>query len=412
MARRRRHSAASRSVLTVLTAFSALAGAALTGAAPAGAVPAGRHITPGVSYRQFDVPTAAGTAHAHLLTVELGNPHVRLDLLYPGAVAARATVSRLADSAGAVAGVNGDFFNITETQHPGVEATGATVGPAIADGQVLKAAVPKGQRFGPSLPPGTTTQDVFGVGTDGRARLDRLSLVGSVTTPEGQLPLKGLNQYALPVNSVGAFTARWGTVSRVRATCGTDTDRAAKCSTDTYEVTVEDGRVVSASDTPGSGSIGTDSTVLVGREAGAQQLRKLSVGDPVTVTHDLVAASSKVPYVFALGGYPVLRDGAPLSGLDDTTSAVRTAVGFTDDGRHMLLLALDGAAAYRTGMTIAEEADTLRELGASDAFNLDGGGSTEMVTRAPGASAVTVLNHPSGGGERPVPNGIGVFSTP
>jgi exopolysaccharide biosynthesis protein len=63
-------------------------------------------------------------------------------------------------------------------------------------------------------------------------------------------------------------------------------------------------------------------------------------------------------------------------------------------------------------MTIAEEADTLRELGASDALNLDGGGSTEMVTRAPGASAVTVLNHPSGGGERPVPNGIGVFSTP
>ncbi|MES4889423.1 phosphodiester glycosidase family protein [Streptomyces sp. NPDC096012] len=387
-----------------------LAGAALTGAAPADAAPAGRRIAPGVTYRQFDVDAAAGTAHAHLLTVDLDDPHVRVDLLHPGAVAARATVSRLADSAGATAGVNGDFFNITETQHPGVEATGAPVGPAVADGQVLKAAVPKGQRFGPALPPGTNTQEVFGVGTDRRARLDRLALAGSVDTPQGKLPLQGLNQYALPQNSVGAFTAKWGSASRERAVCGTDTQRSAPCSTDTYEVKVRDGRVVSESGDPGSGSIPADTTVLVGREEGARQLRALGVGDPVTVTHTLVAATSGVPYTFAIGGFPVLRDGTPLSGLDDATSAVRTVVGFRSGGRQLLILALDGAAAYRTGMTVAEEADTMRTLGASDAFNLDGGGSTEMVARDADATAVTVRNHPSGGAERPVPNGIGVFS--
>lgn len=410
MTRRRRRSAAGRAVLTVVTAWGVLAGAALTGAAPADAAPAGRRIAPGVTYRQFDVDAAAGTAHAHLLTVDLDDPHVRVDLLHPGAVAARATVSRLADSAGATAGVNGDFFNITETQHPGVEATGAPVGPAVADGQVLKAAVPKGQRFGPALPPGTNTQEVFGVGTDRRARLDRLALAGSVDTPQGKLPLQGLNQYALPQNSVGAFTAKWGSASRERAVCGTDTQRSAPCSTDTYEVKVRDGRVVSESGDPGSGSIPADTTVLVGREEGARQLRALGVGDPVTVTHTLVAATSGVPYTFAIGGFPVLRDGTPLSGLDDATSAVRTVVGFRSGGRQLLILALDGAAAYRTGMTVAEEADTMRTLGASDAFNLDGGGSTEMVARDADATAVTVRNHPSGGAERPVPNGIGVFS--
>ncbi len=222
-------------------------------------------------------------AHAHVLSVDLGNPHVRVDLLYPGAVASRAQVSRMADAQGAVAGVNGDFFNITETQHPGVEATGASVGPAIAAGRTLKAAVPDGQRFGPALPPGATTEDVFGVGTDGRARLDRLALDGSIRTSETRLPLGGLNQYALPVGSVGAFTSEWGSVSRVRATCGTDTDRAAPCSTDTYEVTVRDGRVVSAADTPGNGPIAAGTTVLVGREAGAQQLRKFFAGEPVEV---------------------------------------------------------------------------------------------------------------------------------
>ncbi|MFC0055000.1 phosphodiester glycosidase family protein [Streptomyces actinomycinicus] len=391
--------------------FGVLAGATLVGAAPAGAAPTGRRIAPGVTYRQFDIDAAAGTAHAHLLTIDLANPHVRVDLLYPGAVAARATVSRLADSAGAVAGVNGDFFNITETQHPGVEATGAAVGPAVAGGDTLKAAVPEGQRFGPSLPPGTNTQDVFGVGTDRRARLDRMSLLGTVGTPAGRLPLKGLNQYALPVNSVGAFTARWGSASRMRSVCGTDTQRSAPCSTDTYEVKVQGGRVVSAAGDPGGGAIPGDTTVLVGREEGAQQLRKLSVGDPVDVTHSLVAASSGVPYTFAIGGFPILRDGTPLSGLDDTTSAVRTAVGYKGGGQQLLLLALDGGADYRSGLTVAEEADAMQSLGAAAAFNLDGGGSTELVAREDDDDAVRVRNHPSGGAERPVPNGIGVFST-
>ncbi|MFF0162469.1 phosphodiester glycosidase family protein [Streptomyces sp. NPDC005263] len=411
MTRRQRRFGAGRNVLALLAALGTLAGAALVGAAPAGAVADGTALAPGVGYREFDVPAAKGVAHAHVLTVDLRDPHVRLDLLYPGAVAARAPVSGMADAAGAVAGVNGDFFNISETQHPGVEATGATVGPAITRGHVLKAAVPDGQRFGPALPPGTGTEEVFGVGVDRRARLDALALDGSIRTPVGRLPLGGLNQYALPEGSVGAFTSDWGSASRVRATCGTDVDRAAPCSKDTYEVTVRHHRVVSVSDTPGSGPITAGTTVLVGREAGARQLRTFSRGERVTVRHRLVSSSTRVRYRFALGGYPVLRGELPLPGLDNTTSAVRTAVGVANGGRRLLLLALDGAPQYRSGLTIAEVAGIMRELGSVDAFSLDGGGSTTLAARVPGASTVTVRNHPSGGAERPVPNGIGVFTT-
>ncbi|MEU6377237.1 phosphodiester glycosidase family protein [Streptomyces sp. NPDC046909] len=411
MTRRQRRFRAGRTVLAFLTAFGALAGAALTGAAPAAAVPSAVRVASGVTYQQYDIQAAKGPTRIHVLTVNLRDPRVRLDLLHPGAVAARAPVSRLADAQGAVAGVNGDFFNITETQHPGVEATGASVGPAIASGRTLKAAVPDGQRFGPALPPGTSTRNVLGMGVDRRTRLDSLTLTGFVRTPWTQLPLGGLNQYALPVGSIGAYTTAWGSASRVRATCGTDTDRAAPCSTDTYEVTVRGGRVVSASDTPGSGPIGARTTVLVGREAGAQQLRKFSVGEFVKLRQRLVASATRIPYRFVLGGYPVLDDGSPLPGLDATTSAVRTAVGVADSGRRVLLLAVDGATAYRTGLTIAEVASVLRGLGAVDGFSLDGGGSSTLVARAPGASTVSVYNHPTGGAERPVPNGIGVFST-
>ncbi|MFJ2766941.1 phosphodiester glycosidase family protein [Streptomyces sp. NPDC087300] len=416
-----------RTAVTALTALGTLAGAALTGAAPASgasqgvaagtAAPRTSAIAPGVSYGYFDIPTARGTARAHVLDVDLRDPRASVGLLYPGKVAARAPVSTLADDVGAVGGINGDFFNITETQHPGVEATGAPVGPAVANGHALKAAVPDGQRFGPAMPPGVTTKAVLGVGYDRRARMDDLTLDGRIRTRDARLRLGGLNQYALPVGSVGAFTSDWGAVSRVRATCGTDTSRGAPCSTDTHEVTVRGGRVVASADAPGSGPIADGSTVLVGREAGAQQLRKLSLGERVRVDHRLVAAGSHIPFRFALGGYPVLRDGAPLPGLDPTTSAVRTAAGISDHGRRLLLLSLDGSPEFRGGLTIAEIADTLKGLGATDGFSLDGGGSSTLVSatstlvaRSPGADAVTVRNNPSGGAERPVPNGIGVFS--
>ncbi|MFI1167250.1 phosphodiester glycosidase family protein [Streptomyces sp. NPDC020801] len=398
-----------RTALTALLACGALAGAALTGAAPASGVQRTEELAPGVEYRDFDLDAAHGGTRAHLVSVDLNNTHVRVGLLHPGAVAARATVSELADAQGALAGVNGDFFHITENQHPGVAATGSAVGPEIAGGHVLKAAVPRGQRFGPALPPGTDTEDVLGVGTDRTARLDRLSLAGSVSTPEGQLRLGGLNQYALPVGSIGAYTADWGGVSRARAICGTDSSRGAPCSADAYEVTVRGGQVVATADEPGGGAIPAGTTVLVGREAGAQQLRKLFKGESVRVEHHLVAASG-LPYAFAVGGFPVLRHGTVLSGLDDTASAVRTAVGIGGGGHRLLLLALDGASEYRSGLTVAELASALRDLGATEGFNLDGGGSSTLVAREPGEGSVSVLNHPSGGAERAVANGIGVFS--
>ncbi|MER5428600.1 phosphodiester glycosidase family protein [Streptomyces sp. NPDC002588] len=401
-------SAAGRTALTLLTALGTLAGAALAGAAPADAA-SWTEVAAGVEYRQYDLSAAAGVTHAHVLSVDLTNSHVRLGLLYPGRVAARAAVSGLADGQGAVAGVNGDFFHISETQHPGVEVTGASVGPAVADGRVLKGAVPKGQRFGPGLPPGVGTGAVLGVGTDGLARLDTLSLQGTVTTAEQRLPLGGLNQYALPVGSIGAFTPEWGSASRERAICGTDTDRGGPCSANTYEVTLKGGRVVSVANSPGSGAVAAGSTVLVGREAGAERLREFTVGESVDVRYGLGSGSGRA-YRFAIGGSPLLAGGLPLPGLNNGTSAVRTAVGVGDGGKRVFLFVLDGAVAYRRGLTVAEVAGALRDLGATEGFNLDGGGSSTLVARPAGQARVTVRNHPTGGAERRVPNGVGVFT--
>ncbi|MFJ8648820.1 phosphodiester glycosidase family protein [Streptomyces sp. NPDC093546] len=399
---------------TALLLVAALLSAGLAGAPPAAPAAAWSRIATGVEYRTVDIPSARGTARAHVLSADLADARVSAGLLYPGVVAARSALSVLADGAGATAGVNGDFFHISETQHPGVEATGAPVGPAVADGRPLKAAVPDGQRFGPALPPGTNARQVLGVGDDGRARVGELVLDGAVSTPYGELPLGGLNQYALPVGSVGVFTKDWGGASRVRATCGTDTQRSAPCSEETYEVTVRGGKVEAVAETPGRGVIEPGTEVVVGREAGARELRKLAVGDVVSVRHKLVAAGAApdVTYRFAVGGFPVLRGGEPLGGLDGVTAAVRTAAGVGGDGTRLLLLALDGGPGFRSGLTVSELAATMKGLGASDAVNLDGGGSSTLVARQDGAAKVSVLNHPSGGVQRAVPNGIGIFVRP
>ncbi|MET8178076.1 phosphodiester glycosidase family protein [Streptomyces sp. NPDC005336] len=403
-------------VATVLV-WTALVGTGVAGAGPAHGAADAPHFTvravisPGVEYRAFTLAASHGTAYGHLLTVDLRHPGVRLDLLTAGAVGAREPVSRMADERGAVAAVNGDFFNISETQHPGVQATGASVGPAIAGGTPLKAAVPLGQRFGPALPRGTTTEDVVGLGTDRVARIGRLTLRGEVSAERGTLPLRGFNQYAVAEGGVGAYTPGWGTASRVRATCGTDTDRAAPCSAQTYEVTVRRNRVTQVAATPGNGTIAADRVVLVGREAGARALRALRVGDTVRVGYRLEGAAP-APFAFAVGGFPIVRDDRPLDGLDAVNAAVRTAAGIDDGGHRLYLLALDGGADYRPGLTVGELADVMLELGADDAVNLDGGGSSTLAAREAGEGSTTVRNHPSGGSERPVPNGIGVFTRP
>jgi len=362
-------------------------------------------LAPGVTYQSFSLTTAHGPVTGYLLKIDLREPGVRLDLLHPGSVSERQTVSAMATAQHAIAGVNGDFFNISET-HAGVPPTGSSVGPEIAGGADLKYAVPDGQRFGPAMAAGDSTRDVFGMGADHRVRLATLALTGTARTAEGTFGIEGLNQYALPVNGIGLYNHDWGTTSRARAVCGTDTNRSAPCTTDTEEVVVRHGVVVSESAGPGSGDIPQDTTALLGREAGADALRALVPGDHVVVTTKLTDGTAP-PFEFAIGGFRILSGGRQLSGLDAVTLAPRTGAGVSADGRSVYLLTLDGRGGS-TGASVAELADLLRSFGAQDAVNLDGGGSSTVAV-SEGGSPVTVKNTPSDGTERPVANGIGVF---
>jgi len=91
----------------------------------------------------------------------------------------------------------------------------------------------------------------------------------------------------------------------------------------------------------------------------------------------------------------------------------RSAVGISRNGRYLVLVAVDGRqGGYSEGTTTAETAEWMRKLGAYNALNLDGGGSTALVIEGRDGSPV-VLNRPSGlptGTERRVANHLGVFA--
>ncbi|MFD2354874.1 phosphodiester glycosidase family protein [Nonomuraea ferruginea] len=74
----------------------------------------------------------------------------------------------------------------------------------------------------------------------------------------------------------------------------------------------------------------------------------------------------------------------------------RTLVGTTRNGS-LIVATIDGRKPGITvGANFAEAAQFMRWLGATQAINLDGGGSTAMVVKG------KVVNQPSDGGERAV----------
>ena len=139
-----------------------------------------------------------------------------------------------------------------------------------------------------------------------------------------------------------------------------------------------DGAVISAS---GSAAGALQDLWARVQQKGADSWALLRLETPADVTE-------------SLGGSPILlRDGRRwFADVDDNFTRgrhPRTLVGWTPAGE-TLIVTVDGRQPeWSVGMTLAEAADLLLGLGATEGINLDGGGSTTFVTTG------TVANQPS-----------------
>lgn len=157
-------------------------------------------------------------------------------------------------------------------------------------------------------------------------------------------------------------------------------------------------------------ALAEDELALVMNADAAEPWRDLPIGEPVDIQWTLTelpdsVSSAEVRDAIAAG--PLLvRGGQPVPGKDSPRHP-RSALGASSDGHRVLLVVVDGRTQQSAGMSINMLADYLAHLGADEAFNLDGGGSSALVIRRDGKAAV--LNRPSDHGrERFVPTAIGV----
>ena len=112
----------------------------------------------------------------------------------------------------------------------------------------------------------------------------------------------------------------------------------------------------------------------------------------------------------------IFVDGHARSDLDNSTRASRTAIGIKADGTVVMFMVDGRQAPYSVGMTMAEVAASMEDLGCVQAINLDGGGSSTFATQREGepessTAGLTLRCRPSDGYERKVSNTIMVLST-
>ncbi|MDP3967040.1 MAG: phosphodiester glycosidase family protein [Nocardioides sp.] len=329
-------------------------------------------VAPGLTHTRYDRFDARGWNRVNVLSADLATPGLRVDHVSPGPVTATAPLSTMLSRSRSVAGVNGDFFDITDT--------GAPLGVGRSRGRGLLHAPERGWN------------QALLVSGKGRARIASTHLKAHVQKRGGRkLPVSNLNSPAVRANGIGLYNSFWGAASRKRVVTGRKKVR---------QVRIRGGRVRENSRRLGAGQIGKGVTVLVGVGKGARRLSNLKKGNRVAVTYGL-----DNPARVALSGNTViLKDGKVLGG--DPVLHPRTSIGIDATGTRVFVVTVDGRASQSIGVTLGDVAQVLRRLGATDALNLDGGGSSTMMAR-PAGQPVRTVNQPSDGRQRRVPNGLG-----
>jgi hypothetical protein len=211
-------------------------------------------------------------------------------------------------------------------------------------------------------------------------------------------PVTGLNLPHARARAITLYTPVWGTTSGRAVVDGRRTP--------VREVHVKDGVVRQNTSTLSKGRT-FQGYLLVGLGRGARLLRTLPVGSDVDVSWAL----NPQPQMAITGSQVLVRNGQVVATGDGVT-APRTAIGIDRGTGHVLLVALDGRQKGAVGLPILAWAHFLDRLGLDDAVNLDGGGSTTMVARSADGSATGVVNRPSLGHERRVPDVVTVDYQP
>jgi len=392
---RDRNQTVKQSIVTALLAISSLAFAAGFRAqgqtAQSTPAPKSEFIAPGIEHLQItrgykSDKEITGPWFINMLRIDLRKARLRMVHAMDEAVGLE-TVSSLATRYGALAAINSGYFRTTGTYR------GDSVGTQVLNGQILSES--NNGRAAVGLVEGSRAQQiVFG----------HVVFTGElIAGAKAKHVINGLNRPRADDELI-IFTPEF--------------HRTTLTNPDGLEVIVRRGRVTEIRELQGSSTIPTDGFVISASGSAREWVRQNS-GKRTSVRLSLkmspLETDQKDEWQKAtsiIGGGPqLIKD----SRVEITNAAEKILPAFVSDlhprtaiaklkSGELLLVTVDGRQTASIGMSLTMLADLLIEFGATDAINLDGGGSTTMVIRN------RLVNKPSDTtGERPVSDAILIY---
>jgi exopolysaccharide biosynthesis protein len=342
-------------------------------------------VAPGITRADYRITTSAGPLVVHVVAVDPQEPTVRISVVMARdrLVSPGETVSSMAARTNAVAGVNGDYFDIGQTNQP--------LNVVVTNGALLRT---------------PSKRAALAIDTSRQAGIGSFTFSGSVSDGETHLPLTTINEWP-PQGGATFLTPAFGALS---------------AAPNTLVATLE------PLDTT-AGSPGTYRVAAIGPPRAGPVLGPLlgfgpasRAAGPLPVVDDAIDVTFQTQPAFgdlsaAIGGGPQLvNNGLPF---DDPNAPapeerdVRFPVsGAAIDGSgELLLIAVDGREPnVSMGLSRPEFGALMRAFAAQQGMAFDSGGSATLVARVLGDDTATVQNTPSDGRERPVADGLFVYS--
>lgn len=348
-------------------------------------------VGPDTYYSALKYTTSTKIIRAFILEVDTKNPYIRFEsVLGKDSTITTEKVSSMAirkSKEGAVyfAGTNADFFDTSTAR------LGYPIGGCVVEGQI--ATVPTSNPVmsfagsTPYLDVASFTGSTCKIGSQTLAinRVNNTRLENNLVlynTLNGNYT--HTNEYGTEVLIELPENVKWNVNTSIKA------------------------KVIKIESHIGNMKILPNHAVLSGHGSAETFLAQLKENDEVEVFLGLNLVNIGVtPQLNAMvGGDRIILQSGVVTNNDWAELHPRTSIGYSQDKGKMYFCVVDGRSGLSNGTTTKQLADIMKNSGAYNAINLDGGGSSAMYINKLG-----IMNIPSDGQERAVANGIYAVNT-
>ena len=344
--------------------------------------------------------TAATQLRIFYLTIDRTNPNVSFRAVVAGdKMSGGATISDQAKSHSTAdktlfCGINTDFFVTSGNAANGVSRVGAPVQTAIADGKIYL--TNSSSRAWPNF--------YFENGEPFIAAVSHAR--GEVKAGENTAPLSVVNA-GVWNNSCALYTPEYYGTTDNASLAGSVAERTLEL----VEGTLGMGKtakykVTSDVSTTGDLRFSDGAYAISGRGTGVDFVNNLAIGDIIEITPRAFVGDKEIfPTDMCTGNPWILENGEVLDSEADRGDASglhpRSGIGYNADKSKIIMMVIDGRYVLSNGVHTKQLAEMMHYAGATDAINVDGGGSSTLYT-----SAFGERNHCSDGRPRAVSSGM------